>query len=176
MLAAGRPFAEGERWYLCHTQPKRERRAEFHLKAQGYRVFVPYIRKTVRHARQLRTVEVPFFPRYAFVALDLNRDRWRSVRSTIGVSSLVSSMDGSPTPVPTGVVESLVARGAGGRCIRLDAELTEGDRVRIMSGPFSDLVGTLTHLDEGGRVQVLLDMMGSTRPINLARSILSPAA
>ena len=81
---AGRPAPVGnERWFLAHTQPKGEWKANLHLGAQGFRTYLPQIEKTVRHARQLRTVRAPLFPRYLFVILDLGRDRWLSVRSTV---------------------------------------------------------------------------------------------
>jgi hypothetical protein len=38
-----------------------------------------------------------------------------------------------------------------------------GKAVRILSGPFADFIGTLEQLDEAGRVQVLLELMGSHR-------------
>jgi transcription elongation factor/antiterminator RfaH len=163
-----------ERWFLAHTRPHGELKAEFHLRAQGFTTYVPQFRKTIRHARQLRTILAPLFPRYLFVILDLERDRWLSVHSTIGVSSLVSC-DGRPLPVPIGIVESLIAR-SDGNLTALDACLVEGQSVRILSGPFADFVGTLERLDDAGRVRVLLEMMGTVVPIALHRSALSPTA
>src|SRR5262245_63898672 len=88
-----RSLVGNERWFLVHTQPKAERKAQWHLKAQGFCTYLPQICKTVRHARQLRTVQAPVFPRYLFVILDLGRDRWLSVRSTVGVSHLIGRQD-----------------------------------------------------------------------------------
>jgi transcription elongation factor/antiterminator RfaH len=170
-----RDLAGNERWFLAHTQPKSEQRAELHLGAQGFRTYLPQIQKTVRHARQLKTVQAPLFPRYLFVILDLERDRWLSVRSTIGVSRLFTTQDGRPVPVPSGIVESLIGR-SDGALTRLDAGLVAGQQVRILSGPFADLVGTLKRLDGAGRVKVLLEMMGTAVPVILHRSVLSPAA
>ena len=164
----------GERWFLAHTLPKSERKAEMHLHFQEFRTYLPRITKTIRHARQLRTVRAPLFPRYIFLILDLSRDRWLSVRSTIGVSSLFTC-DGCPVPVPPGIVERLIERSDGDHLF-LDADLTKGQSVRILSGPFADFVGTLERLDEAGRVRVLLAMMGTAVPVVLHRSALSPAA
>jgi transcription elongation factor/antiterminator RfaH len=175
--AAGgsRALAENERWFLTHTLPKGEWRAEWHLGVQGFRTFLPRILKTTRHARQLRTVPAPLFPRYLFVVLNLERDRWLCVRSTIGVSHLFTTRDGRPIPVPDGIVESLIERAAGD-VTRLDDGLVTGQQVRILSGPFADFVGTLERLDGAGRVKVLLAMMGTAVPVTLHRSVLSPAA
>jgi transcription elongation factor/antiterminator RfaH len=164
-----------ERWYLVHTQPNSERRAELHLGAQGFRTHFPTIQKTVRHARQLRTVRAPLFPRYAFLILDLGRDRWLSVRSTVGVVSLFSC-DGRPVPVPEGVVEALIQNTDEANMTLFTSGLTPGQSVRILSGPFVDFVGTLERLDDAGRVRVLLKMMGTAVPVALRRTAICPAA
>ena len=164
-----------ERWFLVHTLPKSERRAEFHLRAQGFRAHLPNFQKTVRHARQLRNVRAPLFPRYIFLILDLGRDRWLSVRSTVGVASLFSC-DGRPVPVPEGVVEALIDRGDEANLTLFQTGLAKGQSVRILTGPFADFVGKLDRLDDAGRVRVLLDMMGTAVPVALHRSALCPAA
>jgi transcription elongation factor/antiterminator RfaH len=165
---------DGERWFLAHTLPKGERRAEMHLRAQGFRTYLPQIKKTVRHARQFRTAQAPLFPRYMFLILDLSRDRWLSVRSTVGVASLFTCQ-GLPVPVPEGVVEALIAHSDEGLTI-LDVGLAKGQPVRILSGPFANLVGTLDRLDSAGRTRVLLDIMGTAVPVAIHRAALSPAA
>src|SRR5215831_1140275 len=98
---------QNERWFLVHTQPRTERKAEMHLGAQGFRTHLSTIEKTIRHARQLRTIRAPLFPRYLFLILDPARDRWLSVQSAVGVSSLFTC-DDRPVPVPKGVVETLI--------------------------------------------------------------------
>jgi transcriptional antiterminator RfaH len=172
---AKKPVLVGnERWFLVHTHTKNERKAEWHLGAQGFRSFLPQYQKTVRHARKLSTVWAPLFPSYLFIALDLEMDRWLSVRSTIGVSRLFTQ-GGRPIPVPVGIVESLLAH-SNGNLTRLDDGLVEGQAVRILRGPFADFVGTLARLDANGRVKVLLQLMGTSVPVALDRSALSPAA
>jgi transcription antitermination factor NusG len=59
--------------------------------------------------------------------------------------------------------------------LRFD-DLVKGQQVRILCGPFADFVGTLERLDAAGRVQVLLEMMGTAVPVALHRSALAPAA
>ena len=72
-----------DRWYLAHTRPNNERKAEFNLRAQGFTTFLPQIEKTIRHARRLKTVRRPLFPRYLFVQFDVAQDRWLSINGTI---------------------------------------------------------------------------------------------
>jgi transcriptional antiterminator RfaH len=164
-----------ERWYLVHTLPHGERRAQLHLGAQGFRTHFPTIERTIRHARQLRTLRAPLFPRYIFLVLDLGRDRWLSVWGTVGVSSLYTCND-RPVPVPEGVVETLIANSDEANLALFATGLTTGQSVRILSGPFANFVGTLERLDAAGRVRVLLEMMGTAVPVAVRRSAICPAA
>jgi transcription elongation factor/antiterminator RfaH len=164
-----------ERWFLVHTLPHNERRAQLHLGAQDFRTHFPTIQKTIRHARQLRTVQAPLFPRYVFIILDPRRDRWLSVKSTVGVSSLYTCED-RPIPVPAGIVETLIENTDEANLTLFSSGLTAGQSVRILLGPFANLVGTLERLDAAGRVRVLLDMMGSAVPVAVRRNAVCPAA
>jgi len=179
MLHSGRQSSlapEGnERWYLVHTLPHNERRAQLHLGAQGFRTHFPTIEKTIRHARQLRTVRAPLFPRYIFLILDLGRDRWLSVWGTVGVSSLYTCND-RPVPVPDGIVETLIANSDEANLALFASGLTSGQSVRILSGPFANFVGKLERLDAAGRVRVLLEMMGTAVPVAIRRGAICPAA
>lgn len=158
----------GPRWYAVHTLPHREFGARAQLEAQSYAIFLPRHRKTVRHARRLKTIDAPFFPRYLFVRLDLSRDRWRSINGTFGVARIIMNRDG-PMPVPAGIVEALQARFEPDGSAAFDDGLRLGQRVEVMVGPFANLVGTLERFDGAGRVRVLLELMGSGAPVSLAR-------
>jgi transcription elongation factor/antiterminator RfaH len=168
-------LCEGQQWYAVHTLPLSELRAQGHLKNQEFRTFLPKRRKTVRHARKMSTVDAPFFPRYLFVALDLTRHQWRSVNGTFGVSRLVMQGD-RPSPVPVGVVETLIASCDEGGILQLGQHLKLGSKVRLMAGPFAEHLAILDHLDESGRVKVLLDLMGRQVTILTHCSELMPVA
>ena len=164
----------GTRWYVVLSKPHKEVLASLNLENQGFRVFLPKLRKIVRHARGTRRIEAALFPRYLFVALDLSWQRWRSVSGTIGVSHMI--MDGSrPLPVPRGLVEDLIAAANQMGVVDLSQSLTIGQGVRLLDGPFAGQIGRLVNLDAAGRASVLLHILGAKREISVAPSILSPA-
>jgi transcription elongation factor/antiterminator RfaH len=167
-------LARPARWYLVHTRPNSERKAEINLQAQGLKTFLPQIEKTIRHARRLATVRRPLFARYLFVSLDIGRDRWISINSTIGVSRLVAQ-ESTPIAVPFGVVETLLTHSDAG-LTRLDHSLAQGQRVRILSGPLADFTATVMRLDARRRVDVLLEIMGGAVSVSVDRRALAPAA
>jgi transcription antitermination factor NusG len=164
-----------ERWFVARVLPGREASAHFNLQRQEFRSFAPKVRRTVRHARKFQTVLAPLFPGYIFVILDLSAHRWRCVNSTIGVSSLIMGGD-RPMPVPRGVVESLIDASEASGLMRLDRTLEVGQTVRILSGPFASRLCRLVHLDDRGRIRVLLEFMGSDIAARLDRSAVAPAA
>ncbi len=166
---------EAQRWFVVCARPHCEKRAYAHLKNQGFSCFVPLHLKTVRHSRQFRSVQAPLFPRYLFVKLDLERDRWRSVLGTQGVSALI--MEGErPKPVRPGVVETLLAAADAAGLIGRPPELRIGAAVRLQTGPLAGLVGELLTLDENGRVSVLMSLLGSPTIVRSTRLGLVPAA
>ena len=174
-IAIAQPLAEGERWYVVGALANREFGAAQQLEAQRFRVFLPYLIKSVRHARRTREVKRAAFPGYMFVALDMRRDRWRSINGTFGVSHLLLSGDGDPLPVPRGVVEALSSYLDETGVCRFDRDLVAGQTVRVVAGPLADAVGCLVRLDARGRVRVLLQILGGQVYATLQRSALEAA-
>src|SRR5437764_15377381 len=94
------------RWFVAHTHPHAEGKATAHLNRQGFEIYFPRYPKSRRHARRTETVAAPLFPRYVFVAIDMEAQRWRSVQSTIGVACVVCRGD-NPAEVPNAVIDGL---------------------------------------------------------------------
>src|SRR5690349_9957807 len=132
----------GRRWYVVHTQPQHETRADFNLRRQGFRTYLPRYLRNRRHARRTELVVRPLFPRYLFVALDLACDRWRNIQSTFGVTHLVVAGE-APVPVPDGVVDAIRAREDNEGYVRLGlpAGVGPGSEVRLIDGIFADAKG-----------------------------------
>ena len=155
-----------DRWYVVYTLPYREATAQLHLSNQGFRTFLPLLCKAVRHARRDRAVLAPLFLRYLFVALDLTCDRWRAINGTRGVATLIMQTE-RPVPVQAGVVETLIASSLPTGEVQFYQDMSPGDRVRLIAGPFAGQLGILQRLNGAGRVQVLLEIMGSYIPTKL---------
>lgn len=63
-----------------------------HLERQGFECFLPLIRAEKLRRGALQVVQEPLFPRYLFIRLGtgLESQSWSPIRSTTGVSRLVS--------------------------------------------------------------------------------------
>lgn len=148
-------------WYVVHTLPRAETRAQWHLGNQGFPTFLPRYLKSRRHARQITKVASPLFPRYLFVQVDCERMPWRSINGTFGVSRLVSDGD-LPVPVPAMLIDEIRAREDAAGYIRVGRDLhcKIGDPVRITEGPLCDLVGLFESLSDEERVTLLVNLLG----------------
>jgi transcriptional antiterminator RfaH len=151
----------GTRWYVVHTQPQNEGRAEINLRRQDFTTYLPRYLRQRRHARRTETVARPLFPRYLFVAADLARDRWRAIQSTFGVSHLVAAGE-EPVPLPDGVIDAIRARetDSGFIMLGLPAGVKPGSRVRLIDGIFAESRGVLERIADDRRVAILLDLLG----------------
>ena len=129
-----------------------------------------------REARRIETVAAPLFPRYLFVAIDLNMQRWRSICSTVGISRLVCNGD-DPTPVPMGIVEALRSREDAGGFIKLDCRprFRAGDKVRVLDGAFSSCFGLFEGTAERERIAILLDLLGRKVRVVLGADLVAAA-
>jgi transcriptional antiterminator RfaH len=75
---------------------------------------------------------------------------------------------------PFGVVEGLGAACTADGHLHPGSVLGVGDRVRVLTGPFADLVGELARIDGVARVTVLLRLLGGEVPVSVPRVALMP--
>src|ERR1700736_5521886 len=96
-------------WYVVQTQVNAEAKAARNLVRQGFEIYLPRYLKRRSHARKIEKVAAPLFPRYLFVQVDMETQRWRSIQSTFGVSRLVTN-GSDPAPVEREVLRVLRAK------------------------------------------------------------------
>jgi transcriptional antiterminator RfaH len=164
------------RWYVAHTQPHAEAKAVAHLNRQGFEIYYPRYLKRRRHARKIETVAAPLFPRYLFVAVDLEAQRWRSIYSTVGVTRLVCNGD-DPAAVPEAVVAALKSREDAHGFIKIESRpaFRPGEQVRVLSGAFSSCLGLFEGMAERERIAILLDLLGRKVRIVLDADLVAAA-
>ncbi len=151
----------GFHWYVVQTQVNAEVKAAANLERQGFSIYFPRYMKRRSHARKVETVPRPLFPRYLFVGIDVESQRWRAVQSTLGVSHLVCVGD-RPAVVEHGVIDALKSREdeAGFITLVRRAAFSPGDTVRIVDGAFVDSLALVENASDHHRVAVLLNLLG----------------
>lgn len=146
-------------WFLAQFKPNSHRIAQRNLERQGFGTFLPLHRETRRKTSRFATDLRPLFPGYVFVAFDACDAQWRAIRSTQGITRLVSFGE-KPALVPAALVDALRGRCGADGCLRDAAQLEIGDSVTVTQGPFAAFAATVETIEPDRRVWVLLDLMG----------------
>jgi transcription antitermination factor NusG len=143
-------------WYAAYTCANHEKRVAQQLSVRSVEHFLPLYESVRRWKDRRVQLQLPLFPGYVFVRLAL-RDRLQ-VLAIPSVARLVG-FNGTPTPLPDGEIEALMAGLAGGVRAVPHPYLKVGRRVRITSGPFEGLEGILIRRKNGLRFVVSLDLI-----------------
>ncbi len=157
-------------WYLIHTKIRQERVALENLERQGFECFLPLIRAEKLRQSQLQVIQEALFPRYLFIRLSsgLESQSWSPIRSTVGVSRLVT-FGQTPAKIDDTLVSELRAKSASAEVLLRHFE--PGEQVVVTNGPFVGVEAIYQMTDGEGRVMVLLNML--SKPVKMT---VSPAS
>ena len=156
-------------WYADHSRPKQEHRALENLQNQGYEAWLPLI--TIEKLRRGRLADVvePMFSRYLFIRLDMEHTNWTPIRSTLGVSRLVS-FGNRPAPMSDDLIQAL--RNMPERAP--EKLLQPGQAVRVIDGPLKGLEAVYQQADGELRAMVLVDLMSKHHLVSVNTQHLFP--
>lgn len=163
------------KWYVVHTQSGHENRVAITLKtrveAMGltnyiFELLIPTQDKIKINKGKKTTIKEKLFPGYMLVRMIVTDDAWLAVRTTQGVTGFVGTAD-QPTPLPENEVRAITAFGEQA-APKFQSAYTIGEAVRIIEGPFTDLLGTVSAIDEEkGKIVVLVSIFGRETPVEL---------
>tara|TARA_R110001599_G_scaffold266200_1_gene466923 strand:- start:2084 stop:2596 length:513 start_codon:yes stop_codon:yes gene_type:complete len=151
----------GISWFLAQLKPNCADIADKNLKRQGFKSFLPLEEQTRQHNGKFITVMRPLFPGYIFVAFDVTHGLWRAVKSTYGITRLVS-FGKDPAAVPPDLVSQLISSCDYSGKLLPPSILKPGDQVTMTKGPFTNFAAEVIKLAPDRRVWVLMEIMGAT--------------
>ncbi len=143
-------------WLVAFTKLRSEALAQEHLERQGFEVLCPMMRVQKQRRGKWAWIEEPLFPRYLFVGAKAEQS-WAPVRSTVGVAGLVK-FGGTYATVPESLIAAL---RNGAEVLQVHRPLfTQGQKLRIIAGPFASLEAVFEMQEGSDRAMVLLDLLG----------------
>ncbi len=147
------------RWYVLHTRSRFEKVVHEGLFKKSHEVFLPQIRVRSRRRDRRVMLDVPLFPGYVFIRSNLHPNHHLDILKTVGAVRLIGNKD-LPVPVPNETIESLKIMVSRDSSIQTGNRLRKGDRVMVVQGPFTGVVGTFAHYRGIGRVVVHIEALG----------------
>ena len=160
-------------WCVCQLMPQKQKLALHCLQEiEHYSIYAPRLREH-RMVRG-RKVEVRplLFVNYIFVQIVSG---WWSARWAPGVSKIVLGDGAAPARVPDQIIAELKRRERDGAIELSKRGLRRGDRIRILRGPFQNHLAIFADMKPRDRIEVLLQLLGSTRHATLESLDVEPA-
>ena len=110
------------------------------------------------------------FPGYLFVEMIMTDEAWYIVRNTPGVTGFIGSSGGGAKPFPVSPEEiDAILRRIGMSDRKVSVNFGVGDRVKILTGPFSGIEGTIDAMnDDAQTATVLCILFGRETPTEIA--------
>ena len=162
-------------WYAIHTysgyedavaRNLKQRIESFGMAEKIFDVVVPTEKKIKIKNGKKTEVREKIFPGYVLVDMIATDDAWSVVRNTPQVTAFVGTAN-QAVPLSQEEVDKILKRNSGEQ-VRHAIDLSEGDAVSIIDGPFKDLEGKVGEIDEErGKIKVLVPMFGRETPVEL---------
>lgn len=145
---------DGRAWYVIHCYSGYEKKVRYNLEqrieSMGMRdrifdVVIPTQEEIEVREGKRRSIERHVFPGYVLVNMILTEETWFVVRNTPGVTGFVG-MGNDPTPLRPEEVQHILKRMEA-EAPHVKFTFREGERVRIIDGPFNDFQGHVSEID-----------------------------
>ena len=162
-------------WYAVHTYVGYEnavkrnliqRTESLGMEDKIFGVVVPTEKKIkIKNGKRVE-VEEKIYPGYVLIEMVVTDDSWYVVRNTPRVTGFVGAGI-HPIPLEKREVDSLFAR-MNADTVKHKIDLLVGDPVMVTSGPFKELEGKVSEIDETrGKVKIMVSMFGRETPVEL---------
>ncbi len=166
---------QGRRWYVIHTysgyeenvaQNLKQRVESLDMEDKIFNILIPTEKKIKIKNGKRKVLEEKIFPGYILVEMMVTDESWYIVRNTPNVTGFIGTGT-IPTPISEAEVKSLQKRmGVEDPKFQIDVEV--GSSVRINEGPFKNMEGKVTAVDEAkGKVKVSVSIFGRETPVEL---------
>ena len=159
------------KWYVVHTYSGYENKVATDLatmvESRGMQDLIQDIRiptETVTEIKEdkKKEVERKIFPGYVLIKMIVTDDSWYVVRNIRGCTGFVGPAS-KPVPLTDDEVAAL-----GVEKHSVEVGYSEGDTVKIISGPLEGYTGTVKSVDTANNsVCVVLSMFGRETPVEL---------
>lgn len=165
-------------WYVVNTvsgyEYKVKEKLEMRINSMDlqeniFRVIVPE-QKEIEYKNGVKKEKVKkMFPGYVLVEMVMSDEAWYIVRNTQGVTGFIGSSGKGAKPFPLLPHEVDRILGSMGMSrVDVSKDLAEGAKVKIISGPFKDMMAKIDTVDlKEQKLNVLVDLFGQETSVEV---------
>ena len=162
-------------WYAIHTYSGYEEKVAESIKQRinavdmADKIFdciVPKEKQIQIKNGKRKVIDAKIFQGYVLVEMKLTDETWYIIRNTPGVTGFVGA-DTTPTPVSESEMRKIKKR-MGVEEPKHQIDLSEGEVVSIVDGPFKGFDGSVAEIDAvKGKIKVMVSMFGRDTSVEL---------
>jgi transcription termination/antitermination protein NusG len=161
-------------WYVIHTRSRHEFKVETGLQRKGLEIFLPRTIVQSRRRDRNRLLEVPLFPGYIFVQINLTLKYYHDIIKFPGVVRLLGCNGQFPSVAPE-IVESIMIITTSGRYYQPHHFLKLGMQVLILEGPLSGIIGVVDRANEKKqRLVINVELLKRSVAVELKEELVEP--
>lgn len=165
------------KWYIVHalsgyenrvSKSLKERVVDYKLTEYFADIIVP--EETVQNNvnGKKRTIKKKIYPGYVLIKMVMNEKTWHLVKNTDKVTGFIGGTKDNPTPLSEEEAAFMTNQVAEGfKRPKTNFNLSEGDSVKVIEGPFTSFVGTIEAVNEKGKIRVQVSIFGRPTPVEL---------
>lgn len=165
-------------WYVVNTvsghEYKVKEKLEMKINSRDlqeniFRVIVPE-QKEIEYKNGVKKERIKkMFPGYVLVEMVMSDEAWYIVRNTQGVTGFIGSSGKGAKPIPLLPQEvDRILNSMGMSRVDVSKDLKEGAKVRIISGPFKDMMAKIDSVDlKEQKLTVLVDLFGQETSVEV---------
>jgi len=155
-------------WYAIYTRHQHEKSVAQNLRRKGFETFLPLYSAPHRWKDRTEVVSLPLFPCYVFLNGDSSRRL--DILSTPGIYDIISFAN-QPAAIPSKEIEDLRRIVESGIAIDPHPFIRSGETVRIKSGPFAGVQGTLVRKKNLCRLVLSVEILGKAAGVEIEASL-----
>jgi transcription termination/antitermination protein NusG len=170
------PPALGQRpsWFAVATRSRHEQSVARFLERHSVETYVPLKRTWSTRVDRRKQIDVPALPGYMFIRCHLSPDSRAAVKKAPGGVCLVAVSD-RPCRIPDSQIESLRILLQSHQHVSVSSEWTEGQPVRIRTGPIKGATGTLVRVKQDQhRLVVRIEHIGLALSVDVHEADVEP--
>lgn len=156
-------------WYVLHTRSRFEKTTLEGLTKKTIEVMLPKILVQSKRRDRRVMLRMPMFPGYLFVKTDLNPSHHLEILKTVGAVRLIGNREG-PLPVPNETIDSLKIISTAEQQVTTGTRYKKGERVVVLRGPFTGVIGIFSHYRGKERIIVHIDTLGQFAAVEVDES------
>ncbi len=153
-------------WLALYTKPRQEFKAAIQLESVSIEYYLPTFTAMKKWSDRKKKIIEPLFRSYIFIHV-AEKERMLAVFQKAIVKTV--SFNGKPSVIPDWQIENIKKMLIESPEVFVTNKIEVGTKVKIVDGPFKDVIGVVTGAQEDKWLSVSIDLLRCSVKVRLPK-------